>query len=366
MNQGNPENNIIYRQVTRDRAQDFVALPEHWEMKMDPFTGWPFFVDHRNRRTTWDDPRYPIASGRSPAPWGYAHSYPPYDEQSHVLWGLGKPRQSHWSQDHAPRGHEYYPQYKQRSPFHPPESLPWEPVHNRQAAMTPPTSSQPSAPQNDAHRNEAWRDAEPEKLVEGEGSGSQLTVPGHSGRPEPEQPTPALTASQLPDTTSAPTSRGDTGQQGASPLYPNLNELENSQESANRERGKEEHRAVDNTPSEGRPKAETGELVEENPSRENDEEQKLEPKVSPEALETQLKQIKVIRSKVEAFRPRIESFSGKKGCKDYIFCEETLMCHLLELDQVETLGQGRIRTSRKALVREIQNLLGLLESRAST
>ena len=25
---------------------------------MDPVTGWPFFVDHGSRRTTWDDPRY--------------------------------------------------------------------------------------------------------------------------------------------------------------------------------------------------------------------------------------------------------------------------------------------------------------------
>ena len=27
-------------------------------MKIDPVTGWPFFVDHGTRRTTWDDPRY--------------------------------------------------------------------------------------------------------------------------------------------------------------------------------------------------------------------------------------------------------------------------------------------------------------------
>ena len=27
-------------------------------MKIDPATGWPFFVDHGLRRTTWDDPRY--------------------------------------------------------------------------------------------------------------------------------------------------------------------------------------------------------------------------------------------------------------------------------------------------------------------
>lgn len=35
-----------------------VSLPEHWEMKIDPCTGWPFFVDHVHRTTTWDDPRF--------------------------------------------------------------------------------------------------------------------------------------------------------------------------------------------------------------------------------------------------------------------------------------------------------------------
>ena len=33
-------------------------LPTNWEMKMDPISGWPFFVDHFNRRTTWEDPRF--------------------------------------------------------------------------------------------------------------------------------------------------------------------------------------------------------------------------------------------------------------------------------------------------------------------
>lgn len=36
----------------------FEGLPQYWEMKIDPVTGWPFFVDHGTRRTTWDDPRY--------------------------------------------------------------------------------------------------------------------------------------------------------------------------------------------------------------------------------------------------------------------------------------------------------------------
>jgi len=36
----------------------YAVLPLHWEMKIDPCTGWPFFIDHGARRTTWNDPRY--------------------------------------------------------------------------------------------------------------------------------------------------------------------------------------------------------------------------------------------------------------------------------------------------------------------
>ncbi|XP_006267278.2 BAG family molecular chaperone regulator 3 [Alligator mississippiensis] len=32
-------------------------LPPGWEIKVDPQTGWPFFVDHNSRTTTWTDPR---------------------------------------------------------------------------------------------------------------------------------------------------------------------------------------------------------------------------------------------------------------------------------------------------------------------
>ncbi|XP_075071644.1 BAG family molecular chaperone regulator 3 isoform X2 [Mixophyes fleayi] len=32
-------------------------LPPGWEIKLDPQTGWPFFVNHNDRTTTWSDPR---------------------------------------------------------------------------------------------------------------------------------------------------------------------------------------------------------------------------------------------------------------------------------------------------------------------
>ncbi|XP_041124860.1 BAG family molecular chaperone regulator 3 [Polyodon spathula] len=40
------------------------ALPPGWEIKIDPQTGWPFFVDHNNRTTTWNDPRHNLKEER--------------------------------------------------------------------------------------------------------------------------------------------------------------------------------------------------------------------------------------------------------------------------------------------------------------
>ncbi|XP_030308787.1 BAG family molecular chaperone regulator 3 [Calypte anna] len=40
-------------------------LPPGWEIKIDPQTGWPFFVDHNNRTTTWSDPRLRAAPQES-------------------------------------------------------------------------------------------------------------------------------------------------------------------------------------------------------------------------------------------------------------------------------------------------------------
>ncbi|KAJ7323407.1 negative regulation of protein targeting to mitochondrion [Desmophyllum pertusum] len=35
----------------------FPPLPQGWEMKVDPGSGRPFFIDHKTRTTSWEDPR---------------------------------------------------------------------------------------------------------------------------------------------------------------------------------------------------------------------------------------------------------------------------------------------------------------------
>ncbi|KAM6916197.1 BAG family molecular chaperone regulator 3 [Xenentodon cancila] len=45
-------------------SNDNEPLPLGWEVKIDPHTGWPFFVDHNNRTTTWNDPRHDTKKSR--------------------------------------------------------------------------------------------------------------------------------------------------------------------------------------------------------------------------------------------------------------------------------------------------------------
>ncbi|CAH1248150.1 BAG4 [Branchiostoma lanceolatum] len=45
----NPQNLAMYAEEP--------PLPKGWEMRLDPQTGWPFFIDHNTRTTTWQDPR---------------------------------------------------------------------------------------------------------------------------------------------------------------------------------------------------------------------------------------------------------------------------------------------------------------------
>ncbi|XP_062927999.1 BAG family molecular chaperone regulator 3 [Mobula hypostoma] len=73
--------------VSPNTKTDADALPPGWEVKIDPQTGWPFFVDHNTRTTTWSDPRLESQKERQgvhngPHPSGY-----PQPSQDHSkLW----------------------------------------------------------------------------------------------------------------------------------------------------------------------------------------------------------------------------------------------------------------------------------------
>ncbi|XP_051001355.1 BAG family molecular chaperone regulator 3 isoform X2 [Acomys russatus] len=57
----------VMQMASGNGASDRDPLPPGWEIKIDPQTGWPFFVDHNSRTTTWNDPRVPPAGPKETA-----------------------------------------------------------------------------------------------------------------------------------------------------------------------------------------------------------------------------------------------------------------------------------------------------------
>ena len=102
------------------------GLPAFWEMKIDPSCGKPFFIDHRNRVTTWIDPRtssqnmsmpvsesYNSAQTTKQAQWSKPSLYPSTQELTQSLEGLQLPQRN----EEKPSVSEgYYRQNQQQGP----------------------------------------------------------------------------------------------------------------------------------------------------------------------------------------------------------------------------------------------------------
>ena len=304
-----------------------VSLPQYWEMKMDLLTGWPFFVDHYNRRTTWDDPRYyaPYTSD--------TYGYPPN-------LAVYSPFRDIYAPSAYPTARVYHP----------------SPSHRPRTAARPPSRPRGS----------------PVQIRQGNGNSEQNTISVDSTRVD--QPPHLPNTNSQSSTSSAPEkereklkedgmeqkeeSGGNREENVAySPIYPQL------------ELGAEEREP-------GSERITKSQVVTESGKEENEAEYEMSEHALPdhtntnttavpaEDIQLQLDKIAEIRSKVEAFREAVASYEGQAGSKSYIFLEESLMSLLLSLDDTQTFGLSDLRHSRKGVVTLIQDLLQLLESRA--
>ena len=77
-----------------------------------------------------------------------------------------------------------------------------------------------------------------------------------------------------------------------------------------------------------------------------------------------LAQIAELSELASQLKEPVVSFAGEAGSKEYLFLSESLMDVLLKLDLIESNGDKEVRDARRSAVVMIQEMLGLLESRA--
>ena len=280
-----------------------IPLAHNWEMKMDAFTGWPFFVDHSRRHTTWDDPRYP----------GYARGV--YD----------------------------------RTPFHCHGNVPsfYEPLN--ETPYADPFFSSSSTPSYFGRR--------PTNCQHANGATRKGQTKSRNTREEVGNSKEALRPSELPVT--ANTADG-TASADVNPGVPQPTDPDDMQPTTTSEgeadSGCEVIEDADILPTEAEAEAEA-EAGTEQPTTDS--------KLSDAERKIKLDKIAAIRTKIEELEPRITSFTAAKSSKEYLCIAESLTLCLLHLDDIESGGDDEVRTARKAAVVASQELLDELEQRAA-
>jgi len=81
------------------------------------------------------------------------------------------------------------------------------------------------------------------------------------------------------------------------------------------------------------------------------------------SADAKISSIDILLCRAEELEPRVLSFSGRRGDKEFIFLDEQLTKLILDLDKVQTDGLEEIRVARKSAVQRIQFLINALESK---
>lgn len=81
--------------------------------------------------------------------------------------------------------------------------------------------------------------------------------------------------------------------------------------------------------------------------------------------QTPFQRLRKIAEDISSFVDDVVKFKGKKGDHEYKYLEEMLTQQLLLLDKVPANSNDELRNARKALVKEVQELMEILDSRST-
>ncbi|MEQ2181706.1 hypothetical protein GOODEAATRI_014294 [Goodea atripinnis] len=371
-------------------SNDSEPLPLGWEVKIDPHTGWPFFVDHNNRTTTWNDPRHDtrkirevLANGPSvPAessPFEPSKTF--VKEMKHPILRPG----------YVPIP-VYHDGADVRQQQHPCYSY-IQPVTAQNVRTEGPTPSQTSGILHGRPKSPLLGPSDTECGK----AGSTVNIAPH------HQPARPSSTGLQPGYISIPVIHEGGGGQTA----PHTNPSVYTQRVPYSEHQQPFHRLQSEDwpsysagvqPSRERaspttfpqhregtsvhipPHAQKQELpqhhmaditVQISPKSEAQEEPASPTEVSPAQAEAELAaqcpvhpglaKVQQILERVAKLEQEVKSFSGKKNDKKYLLLEELLTKELLALDSVDPEGRADVRQARRDGVRRVQTILEELE-----
>ena len=330
-------------------SDNYQPLPAYWEMKMDPFTQWPFFVDHPNRRTTWLDPRYPYGTSQ------YAPTSLP--------WGLDGPT-TNCNCGYCSSDTEnpyfgfptFYSKYRKPNRTQNTDTFSSRPKVNPSKNHT--VSNLPSQTSNtDIHAKEDLKSKsklDTESNVSSETSNTDVHVDSElKTKTQNLESHPMETESHL----SSETSNNDVH------VDSNLKTEPQTLESHPMETESNLTLEVSNTNEKSNDEVKTESMSGTESQSEFETETEVEV-LKSEEIQSRLSNILQIRTKVEDMSTKVDDFTGCKNSKEYLILDETLLSYLIQLDQIQAEGVDDIRKSRKAVVLLIQDLLRTLENKA--
>ncbi|XP_040530804.1 BAG family molecular chaperone regulator 3 isoform X3 [Gallus gallus] len=336
-------------------------LPPGWEIKVDPQTGWPFFVDHNSRTTTWSDPRLRGDAAK--------------DGQS----SANGPSQDSPRQLPAREGNVVYPKLRAGyipipvihegidSRQHPYFAAP-QPGIQRYKAEAVPTAAQAQPPLRGAyaspespHRGPAEASqadkqcgqttaaaAAPAPATHGPEVSQQQVPPPEPPRPSPPPEIKTETKTIPPPETEVPATYipiSVTYREPDSKLPP------------------QKPPATAEKADKKAPCSAKAVPLQERPAPEETGTSKTTETAEPQKHPGVLK-VEAILENVQMLEQAVDSFEGKKTDKKYLMIEEYLTKELLALDSVDPEGRADVRQARRDGVRKVQNILERLEQKA--
>ncbi|KAJ8321874.1 hypothetical protein KUTeg_000345, partial [Tegillarca granosa] len=339
-------------------------LPQGWEMLFDQTTGWPYFIDHNNRSTTWEDPRlqmrqqygtpprhipggnhsqgvsspfvreipvHHVSTGPQASSHGHGHpqTQSPPPQQGPYGYSIYRGQPGHTTPPQAP-GH---PQPESQQPHYP---------EQRSIPIVHETSRQPSQPQYPQQQGQGYpQQGQYAQFPQQSNVQGYPQGPQHPGAPPQHAQHPGGPPQHQQQSRPMPSEHSqDTHSSGPVPNY--KNQRSQDQEKPQSQRTRDEMDS--NTHANG--------------SRHE------EASSEPPKVKTPLDKIQDILTAVRELEDRVNSFSGTKKEKEYKYLEEMLTRSMLQLDGIESGADDKIRQSRRQAVKEIQAALDQLELKA--